>query len=81
MGNQKSPQEVQTMELMAAEVKNTLKDLVNGKIHLLGHSMGGYVSLAYAEMYPEDLQSITLFFSTYFRILKKRKIPAENPSV
>ncbi|AQX09095.1 alpha/beta fold hydrolase [Elizabethkingia ursingii] len=65
--------EVQTMELMAAEVKTTLKDLVNGKIHLLGHSMGGYVSLAYAEMYPDDLQSITLFFSTYFPDTEEKK--------
>ena len=35
--------------------------------------MGGYVSLAYAEMYPEDLQSITLFFSTYFPDTEEKK--------
>jgi enterochelin esterase-like enzyme len=28
--------------------------------------MGGYVSLAFAEKYPEYLKSLTLFFSTYF---------------
>jgi len=58
--------EVQTMELMAAEVKKVLDHENITKIHLLGHSMGGYVSLAFAEKYPEYLKSLTLFFSTYF---------------
>ncbi len=58
--------EVQTMELMAEEVKKVLDHENITKIHLLGHSMGGYVSLAFAEKYPEYLKSLTLFFSTYF---------------
>lgn len=58
--------EVQTMELMAEEVKKVLDDQNLNKVHLLGHSMGGYVSLAFAEKYPDSLKSLTLFFSTYF---------------
>lgn len=58
--------EVQTMELMAEEVKKVLDTLNLTKVHLLGHSMGGYTSLAFAEKYPEFLTSLTLFFSTYF---------------
>lgn len=58
--------EVQTMELMAEEIKKVLDHENITKIHLLGHSMGGYVSLAFAEKYPEYLKSLTLFFSTYF---------------
>lgn len=58
--------EVQTMELMAEEVKKVLDDQNLNKVHLLGHSMGGYVSLAFAEKYPDLLKSLTLFFSTYF---------------
>ncbi|MCY1663553.1 alpha/beta fold hydrolase [Chryseobacterium sp. SL1] len=58
--------EVQTMELMAEEVKKVLDHENITKIHLLGHSMGGYVSLAFAEKHPEYLKSLTLFFSTYF---------------
>lgn len=57
--------EVQTMDLMAEEVKKVLDDQKAEKIHLLGHSMGGYVSLAFAEKYPQYLKSLTLFFSTY----------------
>lgn len=58
--------EVHTMELMADEVKKVLDDQKLEKVHLLGHSMGGYTSLAFAEKYPETLKSLTLFFSTYF---------------
>jgi pimeloyl-ACP methyl ester carboxylesterase len=34
---------------------------VDGKIHLAGNSMGGYITLDYALTYPERLQSIALF--------------------
>ena len=47
--------EVQTMELMAEEVKKVLDDQKLEKVHLLGHSMGGYISLGFAEKYPEYL--------------------------
>ncbi len=57
--------EVQTMELMAEEVKKVLDDQNLEKVHLLGHSMGGYISLGFAEKYPEYLKSLTLFFSSY----------------
>jgi len=58
--------EVHTMELMAKEVKKVLDHQKLEKVHLLGHSMGGYVSLAFAEKFPDSLKSLTLFFSTYF---------------
>ncbi|WP_294281793.1 alpha/beta hydrolase [uncultured Chryseobacterium sp.] len=54
-----------TMEMIAEEVKNVVDHHHLKKIHLLGHSMGGYVSLAFAERYPESLKSMTLFFSSY----------------
>lgn len=65
--------EVHTMEIMADEVKKVV-DLENlDKIHLLGHSMGGYTSLAFAEKFPENLKSLTLFFSTYFADDEEKK--------
>lgn len=33
---------------------------------LIGHSMGGYITLAYAKKYPETLQSFGLFHSSAF---------------
>lgn len=58
--------EIQTMELMASAVKEVTDSLNLKKFHLLGHSMGGYISLAFAEKFPQYLKSLTLFFSTYF---------------
>lgn len=57
--------DIHTMDFMADEVKKIINHLKLTHFHLLGHSMGGYVTLAYAEMFPKDLKSITLFFSTY----------------
>ena len=65
-GLSKVSSEIHTMEFMAAEVKKITDSLKLEKFHLLGHSMGGYVTLAFAEMFPDLLNSITLFFSTYF---------------
>jgi pimeloyl-ACP methyl ester carboxylesterase len=58
--------EIHTMELMAEEVKKVTDKLGLKEFHLLGHSMGGYTSLAFAEKFPEVLKSFTLFFSTFF---------------
>ena len=58
--------EIHTMDLMATEVKKVTDSLNIKKFHLLGHSMGGYATLAFAEKFPEVLKSITLFFSSYF---------------
>ena len=58
--------EIHTMELMAEEVKKVTDKQNLKDFHLLGHSMGGYTSLAFAEKFPEVLKSLTLFFSTYF---------------
>ena len=65
-GLSKIYREIHTMELMAEEVKKLTDHLKLENFHLLGHSMGGYVSLAFAEKFPETLKSLTLFFSTYF---------------
>lgn len=65
--------EVHTMELMADEVKKVVDHENLEKFHLLGHSMGGYTSLAFAEKFPENLKSLTLFFSTYFADDEEKK--------
>lgn len=65
--------EIHTMELMAEEVKKVTNHLKIKNFHLLGHSMGGYTSLAFAEKFPKDLKSLTLFFSTYFADDEEKK--------
>jgi pimeloyl-ACP methyl ester carboxylesterase len=72
--------DVHSMELNAEEVKKVTDKLKLGKFHLLGHSMGGYTSLAFAEKFPDDLKSLTLFFSTYFADDEEKKNNAEKVS-
>lgn len=54
---------IQTMELMAGAVHSVLKELKIATCLMVGHSMGGYVALAFAERYPRKLRGLTLFHS------------------
>lgn len=65
-GLSKTYGEIHTVEFMAEEVKKVADHLKLKEFHLLGHSMGGYISLAFAEKFGANLKSLTLFFSTYF---------------
>jgi pimeloyl-ACP methyl ester carboxylesterase len=64
-GKSKIYGEIHSMQLIADEVKKATDYLKLQNFHLLGHSMGGYVSLAFAEKFPNTLKSLTLFFSTF----------------
>jgi len=55
---------VHTMEDMADGVKAVLRHLNLRRYIMIGHSMGGYVALAYGDLYPDNLIGIGLFFST-----------------
>jgi pimeloyl-ACP methyl ester carboxylesterase len=52
-----------SMEFMAKAVKHILDEENVDKFILAGHSMGGYVSLAFAKLYPEKLKGLVLFHS------------------
>lgn len=54
---------VHTMELMAESVKAIIDHLGIKSCIVAGHSMGGYVSLAFAEKYPGMVKGIVLFHS------------------
>ena len=53
-----------SMELLADSVFEILKKNKLRKVDLVGHSMGGYVALAFIEKYPDYVRSITLLNST-----------------
>ncbi len=55
---------VHTMDEMAEAVYAVLKHLKIKRYYLVGHSMGGYVSLALAEQYPDDIRGLCMFHST-----------------
>ena len=54
------------MELMADVIYNILKEERIRKCVMIGHSMGGYVTLAFAEKYPQLLKGFGLFHSHPF---------------
>lgn len=56
--------EIHTMELMAEVVHEILLKLQIPTATFIGHSMGGYVALAYTEMFSEKVEKLTLLNST-----------------
>jgi len=54
---------VHLMEQMATVVNKVLKYLEVDKCLMIGHSMGGYVTLAFASKFPGKLQGFGLFHS------------------
>ena len=65
-GSSSTYSDVHTMEFLATAVKNLLDNLGINRIFLTGHSMGGYVTLAFLELYPEYLTGYCLFHSQPF---------------
>lgn len=63
-----------TMEDMADAVHAILHHLEISESIFVGHSMGGYVSLAFAELYPEMIKGIVLLNSTSKEDSPERKI-------
>jgi pimeloyl-ACP methyl ester carboxylesterase len=55
---------IHSMEEMAETVFAVLTALRLRKIHMAGHSMGGYVALAFAELYPDYIKGLCLINST-----------------
>ncbi|NJX15299.1 alpha/beta fold hydrolase [Tamlana crocina] len=55
---------VHSMELMAEAVEAVLKKLKIRRSTFVGHSMGGYVALAFAEKNPDALRGLCLMNST-----------------
>ncbi len=55
---------VHSMELMASVVEAVIKHLKIRRFTCVGHSMGGYVALAFAEKNPDHLKGLILLNST-----------------
>ncbi len=66
-----------TMEFMATVIKDLIVSLGINKVFLAGHSLGGYVALAFLELFPELLSGYCLFHSQPFadppEVIDKRK--------
>jgi pimeloyl-ACP methyl ester carboxylesterase len=69
--------ETHSMEFMASCVNGLIEKLGIEKVFLIGHSLGGYVAMAFLELYPEKLAGYCLFHSHPFadtqQALQKRE--------
>ncbi len=77
-GKSSDKAEIHSMELMAESVKAVLGFLKIKTCVLIGHSMGGYVTLAFAEKYPELLKGFGLFHSYAAADTEEAKINRER---
>jgi len=72
---------VHVMEDQADMVYALMLYLKIRKIVLVGHSMGGYVALAFAELYPDNVKGIFLLNSTSRADSAERKINRDRAVV
>jgi len=54
---------INTMDVMAEAVNKVLNSINVKQCLMAGHSMGGYVALSFAEMYPAKMGALVLFHS------------------
>lgn len=73
MGESEVVAEVHTMELMAEVVKALMDTLNIDTATFVGHSMGGYITLAFAELFPERISKIIMLNSTFRADDEERK--------
>lgn len=64
---------VHTMELLAKSVKAVMDSLRLKKYVIIGHSMGGYAGLAFADMYPDNLKGLCLYHSSAYADSEEKK--------
>jgi len=65
---------IHTMDFMADCIAQLLDvENISKPIRLIGHSMGGYVSLAFLDRYPEKVSAINLYHSTAFADSEEKK--------
>lgn len=66
------------MEELAASVNAILEEEEIDRVFLAGHSMGGYVCMAFAGLYPEKLYAYALVHSTPFADTEEKQLMRER---
>ena len=62
-----------SIQNMASITNSVLEDLKTEKCILIGHSMGGYVALEFAKLFPEKILALGLFHSQPFADSAEKK--------
>jgi len=69
---------IDTMAVMADAVKHVLDHLEIGRAVMIGHSMGGYATLAFEEIFPEITLGYVLFHSHALADNDEKKIARDR---
>ena len=74
-GHGRSPNysEIHSMELAAQKINEVIESLGVSEVSVVGHSMGGYITLAFAELFPEKVKSIFLMNSSSLPDTQEKK--------
>jgi pimeloyl-ACP methyl ester carboxylesterase len=64
---------VHSMELMAQCVHSVMQELNLRRYIVVGHSMGGYVAIAFAELFTENLRGLCMFHSSTYADTQEKK--------
>jgi pimeloyl-ACP methyl ester carboxylesterase len=72
-GQSALPAQELSMETLADTLKNLLDREGIDRCVLIGHSMGGYISLAFVEQYPERVLAFGFFHSTAYADTAEKK--------
>jgi pimeloyl-ACP methyl ester carboxylesterase len=62
-----------SIEALAGSIATLLDQLAVQQCIMIGHSMGGYIALAFAEKYPDRLTALGLFHSTAYADNEEKK--------
>lgn len=63
-GESEDPPEAYGMDDLVTDLRCVADELAGGSLHLVGHSLGGMISLAFAVRRPDRLRSLTLASTT-----------------
>jgi pimeloyl-ACP methyl ester carboxylesterase len=69
---------IHTMEEQAHLVRSLLINLNLRKVTLIGHSMGGYVALAFADLFPKNTKGFCLLNATSYPDSKAKKVSRDR---
>lgn len=69
-----SGEPIHTMEQMAEGVNEVLRTCQVERCTMVGHSMGGYTALAFADLFPEKLKGLCMFHSTAMADTDEKKL-------
>lgn len=73
-----SGEQVNTMEMQAEAVNQVLKACGVDRCNMIGHSMGGYTTLAFAELFPDKIKGLCLFHSTAMSDTEEKRLDRDR---